>query len=174
MSRPDNRGGRRNGAGRKPSDYSLSRRDDSLATSGARALEQLAGPIQVAIRRHVRGWSNAAIAREMGKSRETIAKWIADHPAAIEEAVRELVDPGELLRQHVPAATRAYGELLDHADRDATRLAAADSVFDRLYGKPVVREQRSERREVRIVFVDAADDGSVPGVVEGQAREIGQ
>jgi len=78
-----------------------------------------------------------------------------------------------LLRRHVPAATRAYAELLDQADRDSPRLAAADSVLDRVYGKPVIREHRSEHHEVRIVFVDANDDGTDPGVIEGKAGEAG-
>jgi hypothetical protein len=35
----------------------------------------------------VRGQSNSAIARRVGKDRATIARWLAEHPEAIEEAV---------------------------------------------------------------------------------------
>jgi hypothetical protein len=178
VARADNRGGRRSGAGRKPGGLigsSTSRHSldtgppASTQDTAGYGLASLPGPVQMAIRWHVLGRSNAVIAERLRRGRATIARWLADYPEAIAEAVREYADPGELLRPHVPAASRVYGELLEHADRDSTRLAAADSVFDRLFGKPVIREQRSERREVRITFVDAADDGTVPETIDGQA-----
>jgi hypothetical protein len=65
--------------------------------------------------------------------------------------------PAETLRHHIPAAVRVYGELLDEADRDSTRLEAANAVLDRVYGKPTVRSEHRSQATISVIFVDEPD-----------------
>ena len=114
--------------------------------------------MQSAIRFWARGLPKVQIAKHLGRDRNTIAEWIEEHPEAVDEAVRQLTNPSDVFHPMLPLAAAAYRQALENLDA-----AVARDVFDRLYGKPIVREQRSERREVRIMFVDASDDEAIDG-----------
>jgi hypothetical protein len=150
-----NRGGKRSGSGRNPGPLTTG---SALHESpSARTYLQVddAQPL-AAVAFFARGLSYAEIGRRLSRDEHTIAKWVSDRPDLLESEVRRLVDPAESLRQHLPRATQAYGEALN-SERDAVKLAAAEGVYDRVYGKPVVRTELKAQVEALIVFVDAPD-----------------
>jgi hypothetical protein len=96
----------------------------------------------------------------LDKDPGTIADWIKRYPGAVEEAVRQLTDPAEVMRPMLTDALRVYGDTLATGDADGhTRLRAAQDVMDRLYGKPTMRTEITNRTAIRVEF--AAPAGTV-------------
>jgi hypothetical protein len=87
-----------------------------------------------------------------------VARRIEAFPEAVSEAVRELVDPQDVLRPMLPQALTAIREILESPEDASARLRAAQDLLDRLYGKPIVRQQTELLADIRIVFADASPD----------------
>lgn len=157
MPRASNQGGKQPGTGRKPggtfptSQRTLVRRDAAgLLKDG----EQLPlALIKSVISFSARGLSNSQVAKKLGKDRRTIARILEDYPELVDEAVRAFVDPTSLLAPMLPKASRAYHWALEKGDT-----SVAKDVFDRAYGKPIVRTQQELQADIRIVFADASED----------------
>lgn len=113
--------------------------EDPATVPAVTALAQLPAAMQVAIRHSARGMTGVEIAHRLGKGDDTIRRWLHSHPDAVDEAVREMVDPADFVRPMVPAALRALREILDAPEEPSVRLAAARDVLDRNFGKPPVR-----------------------------------
>lgn len=98
------------------------------------------------------GMSVAEIGKRLHRGRETIRRVRDEHPELILQAVRQLTNPADVFAPMLPGAASSYTRALARGDT-----TTAKDVFDRLYGKPLVREQRLERKEIRITFVDGPD-----------------
>lgn len=153
----DNRGGRRAAAGRKPNDHATReteerRTEDEQPDASVDAVPawQLTAAGFFAL-----GISVSEIARRLRRARPTVRRVRDEHPELILAAVRQLTNPADVFAPMLPGAALTYHAALKRADTSVAR-----DVMDRLYGKPLVREQRLERRDVTITFIDAPDGGA--------------
>lgn len=94
----------------------------------------------------------AEISRRVHRSRPTVRQIRDTRQDLVMNAVRQLTNPSDTFAPMLPAAASSYHRALQSGDA-----RVAQDVFDRLYGKPLQREQRTERRDVVVTFVDASD-----------------
>jgi hypothetical protein len=99
-----------------------------------------------------RGLSIAEISRRLNRHRDSVARWLEVYPEALEQEIMKLVDPSMVFAPMVPNAARAY-----HAALEAGDTTVAKDVFDRQYGKPVVRTISDSRSDIRITIFDGAE-----------------
>ncbi len=113
-----------------------------------------------------RGQSSKAIAKVLGVSSTLISHLCAkpEYPALFREELDRLVgNPMATFAPMIPAATTAYEQGLE-GDKP---IDVAKDVFDRVYGKPLVRQQVDSRQRMEIVFIDATPGGLGGGSATG-------
>ncbi len=159
--RGSNQGGKQPGAGRSAGSTERNRialraldpverpkQDENRVTQRLRAVAALSA----------RGQSTRKIAEVLGVSSTLISHLCAkpEYPALFrEELDRAVGNPIATFAPMIPAATQAYEQGL--AGEDA--IPVAKDVFDRVYGKPLVRQQVDSRQRMEIVFIDATPLG---------------
>ncbi len=120
-----------------------------------------------------RGQSTRKIAAVLGVSSTLVSHLCAkpEYPALFrEELDRAVGSPIATFAPMIPAATHAYEQGLAGMEP----IPIAKDVFDRVYGKPLVRQQVDSRQRMEIVFIDATPGGLGGGSAtgaEGQRME---
>lgn len=135
--------------------------DLSVPDNEQRLLDLKPG-IQTALRLFARGRTLEFISKEMGVSIPTIRNWRDRFTQACVDASWEIVEPGEVLRPLLPKAVQTYDKLLDRDDEPAVQSTIARDVMDRLFGKPVQRQQIEAVQPVTVEFIDL-EASVVPG-----------
>jgi hypothetical protein len=155
----DNRGGSRVGSGRKPGGKLMGSdpRGGGAVIEHQSALAELDPDVQSTIRWAARGIPKKEIAQRLSCNPATVARRLQAYPEAVSEAVRELVDPNDVLRPMLPQALTAIREILESPEDASTRLRAAQDLLDRLYGRPVVRQQTEMLADIHIQFISSPD-----------------
>ena len=123
-------------------------------------LPQLSAAQQVAVALAVRGHKRGMISRVAQINSATLYEWVKAvwWPLALKEGIEELmVSPQHTLQSLVPSALQTYENLLKGDDRQV-----AQDVLDRVWGKPVVRVQTEETKDLNIHFVDMEPELSPP------------
>ena len=103
--------------------------------------------------------SNVAICRELHVGHTTLMQWKKDplFLQLVTEAQNRLAnEPMFAIQPLVPRALGRYEEALNTKDKDNLGIAVrvAQDVLDRAYGKPVIRQQVAEMKEVHIHIHD--------------------
>ena len=158
MAKGSNRGGKRAGSGRDPGPISVGVLSLPLPTvdfRGVPAAPTYTGKIREAAALFLSGFSFTEIGAQFRVDRHTVASWLRSNPDILESERRPKRDPAQELVPLVPTAVRAYADSLQPETRADVRLRAADSVMDRVYGKPEVHISEHSQRDIRILFVDA-------------------
>ena len=164
MPKATNEGGKRAGSGAKQGTAAQKTEDTVLVPFIAGYIAQLPPREQSVIRFRAQGRSQAWIAEKLTMDERTVCAVEHRNPEAIDEAVRDLVDPQAIFNPMVPKAAEVYDSLVDlglneegvlktNADWQ-TRLRAAENIMDRKYGRPVIRQQTEVRERITIVFED--------------------
>lgn len=150
MPQPDNRGGKREGAGRKPGHRFerrlLSAPAGTVASTEVRSPAVKIGPDDPAllsvIAMRARGLPWAEIERRTGRDADTCKRWCLAYPELVEAEVRKFTSPEELLAPIVPDAIRVLREIVNDEDVEpSVRLSAIKDTLDRAFGKVPVRQQ---------------------------------
>lgn len=118
-------------------------------------LPQLSAVQQVAAAMAARGYRWGMIQEVTGLSASAVYEWrrAVWWPLALKEAIEELItSPTSALASMVPQALQTYENLLKADDR-----AVAENVLDRVWGKPVVRQQIEEVHDITVTFEDLPD-----------------
>lgn len=139
MPSKTNQGGAQPGAGRKPG-HLLRNVPTGTPPPRQSALVAHPGHLQAAAALRARGLSYESIARQLNHSRVTISQWLRDNPELVDAECERIAHPDDIFRRMLPAAADAYQRALV-ADEAAIALKAAESVADRVFGKPIVRSQ---------------------------------
>ena len=156
-----NRGGARANSGRLPGPLTTGHVGLLEAPSPALTPLQPVDPAEIRIREagafYLRGFSYTEIGLEMGVDRQTVSHWLRSRPELLDSERIAKRDPAGELARHIPAATQAYADLLQPETRQSVRLEAANAIYDRVYGKPLVRTEAHERRDIRVLLLKASD-----------------
>jgi hypothetical protein len=150
MPRASNQGGKQPGAGRKPGNrpLQLMTPDGDERTHSS----DVAPHIRAGLALVARGLSKAEVARRLNRRPQAVFQWINLYPDVLEQETLKLIDPGMVFAPMVPNAARAYHQALEAGDT-----TVAKDVFDRQYGKPVVRTISDSRSDIRITIFDGAE-----------------
>jgi hypothetical protein len=158
MPRASNQGGKQPGAGRKPGNRPQNRNLTPFRNrpeTDYPDIEDRPEPpphIRAGLALVARGLSKSEVGRRVNRQPAAIYKWIANYPDVLEQEVLKLVDPSMVFAPMVPHAARAYHQALEMGDT-----SVAKDVFDRQYGKPVVRTISDSRSDIRITIFDGAE-----------------
>ena len=187
--RSDNRGGRREGAGRKPGGRAMAMVEraatghtelvpaDFGTRNGENATETRKRAFAAVC---ARGKTNKEIADILQMSSATVVSWKRQpwfEPMFRAELDRLLGNPLEVFGEMVPKALAAYERELD-GGRKASDVGR--DVLDRVYGRPVVRDAAASGVTVNIILRSTPAGGVNPyisydsgaDVVDGEAREV--
>ena len=159
MPRASNQGGKQPGAGRKPGPSFPQR---TKAVHVATQPDELPVRIRRALTFSARGLSNHAVCQEVGCDVRTLKSWMLQYDDVYRQIIEtELADPRRAFAPMLPKAVSAYDKALEVGDT-----AVAKDVFDRAYGKPIVRQQ-VETRSLTVVRYVAEQD--VPHLGAGES-----
>jgi hypothetical protein len=157
MPRASNQGGKQPGAGRKPGNR-LANLVNYRGTEAAQSLTDTYRPaeppphVRAALALVARGLSKTEAGRRVSRGPRSVSLWTQQYPEVLEQEVLKLVDPSMVFAPMVPHAARAYHQALEAGDT-----TVAKDVFDRQYGKPVVRTISDSRSDIRITIFDGAE-----------------
>lgn len=170
MPRGNNRGGKVEGAGRKAGDRAFPAgtiepdQPNSDAPPGGKRAGREASAVALAPRSethaqaglalYARGFSIREVARRLHKDPATVTKWIDAFPDVLNAEIRKLVDPTEVFSPMIPLAAQAYHAALEQGDTKV-----AQDVFDRQWGKAVVRTVSDSKVDIRISIWDGGELG---------------
>ncbi len=122
----------------------------------------------------VRGKSIDKICEELPLDRGTAYKWLKEPwwpQVEMEERQILLGNPVAVFQEMLPNAIETYRKALEE-DNAKLAIEVATQIFDRLYGKAVVRQQTESRQSVVIQFIDVPDEIKAKEVIEGESRVI--